>query len=249
MKELVFITQSKGGAGKSILAYLFAEKYQDALVVDMDDATKTTTKNLQYRDPLYIKFLNQSNTIDRGAFDEFLEAAAEVDQDVIICDMGASVSEQLPYYLHDNKEILSEILAATGLKLSIFCVVGGGNLFTSTMNYLSQLVKAVDGKFLITVFKNDYYWFNDKQEEEFTKYLSSNELTSYDFTVSKDRNEITQNRVREVLESGNGIKNAKTFSKAYFQMAIKNLPNLVSTESGNGKEEAAHKPQKVKVKQ
>ena len=30
-KKIVFITQSKGGSGKSVLCYLLAEKYPDAL--------------------------------------------------------------------------------------------------------------------------------------------------------------------------------------------------------------------------
>ena len=226
MKQLIFVTQSKGGAGKSILAYLLAEKYPDAMVVDMDDATKTTTKNLSYRDPLYIKFLNKSNTIDRGAFDEFLEMVPEMAHDMIFCDMGASVSEQLPYYLKDNNMILDEALKALDVNLQIFCVIGGGNLFTSTMKYLSDLVDSVDGKIPVTVFKNDYHWFNEGQEAQYAKYLKSRALPGYNFTVSKDRNEITQNRIRAVLEAGNGIKNAKMFSRAYFTTAMKSLPDI-----------------------
>lgn len=226
MKQLIFITQSKGGAGKSILAYLLAEKYPDALVVDMDDATMTTTKNLSYRDPLYIKFLNQSNTVDRGALDGFLEMVPEMAHDLIICDMGASVSEQLPYYLKDNNVVLDEALKALEVNLQIFCVVGGGNLFTSTMKYLSDLVDSVNGKIPVAVFKNDYHWFNEGQEAQYTKYLKSKALPGYNFTVSKDRNEITQNRIRAVLEAGNGIKDAKMFSRAYFTTAMKSLPDI-----------------------
>jgi hypothetical protein len=248
MKQLVFIAQSKGGAGKSILSYLLAEKYQDALIVDMDDATMTTSKNLNYRKPKHVKFLNQSNTIDRGTFDEFLELVPEIPNNIIICDMGASVSEQLPYYLKDNNMILAEALEALEINLNIFCVVGGGNLFSSTMKYLADLIESVEEKIPVTVFKNEYYWFNEVQEMQYAAFLVENELSGYDFTVSKDRNEITQNRIREVLEAGKGIRNAKIFSKAYFQMAIKKLPDLVPKVSDQDRHEETVKPQKAKVK-
>jgi hypothetical protein len=192
----------------------------------MDDATKTTTKNLKYRNPKYIRFLNESNTIDRGALDEFLEAVPLLKEDIIICDMGASVSEQLPYYLKDNNEILVEALKELNIHLDIYCVTGGGNLFTSTMNFLSELVKSTDKKLPVTVFRNDYYWFTEVQDQEYQKFIKGLRIPAYNFTVSKDRNEITQNRIREVLEAGDGIKNAKTFSKAYFTMAIKKLPDV-----------------------
>ena len=246
MKQLVFIAQSKGGAGKSILSFLLAEKYQGALIVDMDDATMTTSKNLNYRKPKHVKFLNQSNTIDRGTFDEFLELVPEIPNNIIFCDMGASVSEQLPYYLKDNNMILAEALEALEVNLNIFCVVGGGNLFSSTMKYLADLVESLEGKIPVTVFKNEYYWFNDVQVMQYATFLAENELPGYDFTVSKDRNEITQNRIREVLEAGEGIRNAKMFSKAYFQMAIRKLPDLVTAD--NEQDEVAEKLKKAKVK-
>lgn len=226
MKQVVFITQSKGGCGKSILAYLFAEKYQDAQIIDMDDATKTSSKQLAYREPLYVKFLNQTNTIDRGAFHKFIERVASMESSIIICDMGASVSEQLPYYLEDMKDVLPGILEALEISLSIYCVVGGGNLFSSTMKYLDDLYKRAEGNYSVNVFRNDYFWFNEKQEQEFYAYIKHRKLPSFTFNISKDPNEMTQNRIREVLESGQGIQKASLISKAFFQMAIKKLPGL-----------------------
>lgn len=226
MKQVIFITQSKGGCGKSILAYLLAEKYQEAKIIDMDDATKTTSKQLAYRDPLYMKFLNQTNTIDRGAFHKFIELVSSIEGDIVICDMGASVSEQLPYYLDDMKDVLPGILEALEINLNIYCVVGGGNLFSSTMKYLEQLSKGVEGNYNVKVFRNEFFWFNEKQEQEYNAYIKESKLPSFRFNISKDPNEMTQNRIREVLESGKGIQKASLISKAFFQMAIKKLPEL-----------------------
>ncbi len=38
-KKIHFITQAKGGSGKSVLAFMLAEKYRDAVILDLDDAT------------------------------------------------------------------------------------------------------------------------------------------------------------------------------------------------------------------
>jgi len=37
-KKIYFITQAKGGAGKSVLAFMLAEKYREAIILDLDDA-------------------------------------------------------------------------------------------------------------------------------------------------------------------------------------------------------------------
>lgn len=242
MKQVVFITQSKGGCGKSILAYLLAEKYQNAQVIDMDDATKSSSMQLAYRNPIYMKFLNQTNTIDRGAFHKFIEGVASMKHEIVICDMGASVSEQLPYYLDEMKDALPDILKALGINLSIYCVVGGGNLFSSTMKYLDELNKGAEGNYNLKVFRNDFFWFSEQQEKEYGAYLKESGLPSYSFNISKDPNEMTQNRIREVLESGQGIQKASLISKAFFQMAIKKLPDLEVTVEKN------EKPPKQKAK-
>ena len=47
-KRIYFITQAKGGAGKSVLAFMLAEKYKEAVILDLDDATTTSIKQLAY---------------------------------------------------------------------------------------------------------------------------------------------------------------------------------------------------------
>lgn len=65
-KKIYFITQAKGGSGKSVLAFMLAEKYKEAVLLDLDDATTTTTKQLAYRKPIKVSFLDPSTKrIDR----------------------------------------------------------------------------------------------------------------------------------------------------------------------------------------
>jgi hypothetical protein len=223
MKKLIFITQSKGGAGKSVLTFLLAEKYPEAAILDMDDATKTTTLQLAYRNPRQITFLNSNKVIDRGLFNAFLEKLSTAKSTLFIADLGASISEQLPFYISDVNEFLPAVLHELEIELEIYTIIGGANIFTQTMTYLDTLVEAVDNKFNIKIFKNDFYDFTEDQNTTLNQYSDAYQLDVIPFNISKDKNESTQLRIKEVLKSGEGIDKAGIFSKMYFQNAIKTL--------------------------
>ncbi|MDJ1497594.1 hypothetical protein QNI19_31940 [Cytophagaceae bacterium DM2B3-1] len=223
MKKLILITQSKGGSGKSVLAYLLAEKYPNAVIFDMDDATKTTTKQLAYRKPVPVTFMNSNNVIDRGLFNDFLEIIGKAKNDLFIADLGASVSEQLPYYFNEVAEYLPALLEEMKIQLEIFAVVGGANIFQPTMEYLDLLYTSSKGSFPIKVYKNEYFDFSEKQSIDLDTNTKEKNISIQPFTISRDKNESTQNRIREVLKSGEGVAKANAFSKIYFQSALKNI--------------------------
>jgi adenylate kinase family enzyme len=224
MKKLIFVTQSKGGAGKSVLAFLLAEKFPHAVIFDMDDATRTTTLQLAYRDPRQVSFLNSNKVIDRGLFNLFLEKTSKATKsDLFIADLGASISEQLPYYLQDVIEFLPEVLMELDLVIELYAVVGGANIYKQTMDYLESLCAAVRDKIRIRVFKNEYYEFSQEQNLSLEQFTGQHKLELIPFNISRDKNESTQNRIREVLKSGAGIEKATVFSRMYFNNAIKNL--------------------------
>jgi hypothetical protein len=221
MKKLIFITQSKGGAGKSILTFLLAEKYPHAAIFDMDDATKTTSLQLAYRNPRQITFLNSNHVIDRGLFNTFLEKLSTAKSELFIADLGASISEQLPFYLSEVSEFLPEVIKELEIDLEINCIVGGANIFSQTMTYLDSLFQAVNNHFQIKIFKNEYYDFTEDQTNLLWDYANTHTLEVIPFNISKDKNESTQNRIKEVLKSGEGLAKASVFSKMYFHNAIK----------------------------
>jgi cellulose biosynthesis protein BcsQ len=232
MKKLIFITQAKGGSGKSILAFLLAEKNKDAVIFDMDDATRTSLYQLEYRKPKEISFLNSNKVIDRGYFSDFLEKISEAKKNLFICDLGASVSEQLPYYINSvGIEFLSDTLEALGVKLEIYAVVAGANNFTQTMSYLDQLNKEVQKKLTLKVFKNEFFEFTADQNNQLKSYTDLNELPVSVFNITNDNNQTTQNRIREVLKSGKGVEEAPAFSKMFFNGALKNADLEIGTES------------------
>jgi cellulose biosynthesis protein BcsQ len=146
-KKIHFITKAKGGSGKSVLTIMLAEKYKNAMLLDLDDATTTTMKQLAYRDPIKVSFLDpQTKRIDRGAFTGLFESVIEAKEDLFIADLGASVAEQLPKYLSMNGiEVITDLLTASDIQLQVICVIGGGNIFKATMKYLVELVTATAG--------------------------------------------------------------------------------------------------------
>ncbi len=223
MKKLIFVTQSKGGVGKSVLTFLLAEKYPEAIIFDMDDATKTTILQLAYRKPRQITFLNANKVIDRGLFNKFLEKTAQAKHDLFIADLGASISEQLPYYLQDVIDFLPAVLAALEVEVELYTVVGGADIFKQTMEYVMVLMESVNAQITIKICKNQYYEFSDDQAESLDKFAAQHQVELIDFNISKDKNESTQNRIKEVLKSGEGIEKASIISKMYFKNAINKL--------------------------
>ncbi|MDO1451061.1 hypothetical protein Q0590_32605 [Rhodocytophaga aerolata] len=222
-KQLIFITQAKGGSGKSILTFLLAEKFRKATIIEMDDATKTTTIYLAYRNPIRVTFLNKRKQIDRALFNDFLEEIAQSEDELFICDLGAAISEQLPFYLIEENEILPELLEALNLEIIFLIVVGGGNIFSQTFSYLKELHKVAGPTVPMYVMKNGHFDFDQEQEELLEAYTSAKKLPVHYYNITEDKNDPAQNRVKEVLKSGLGIDAAITYSKILFQKAINRL--------------------------
>src|SRR5258708_15888620 len=96
-KKIQFITQAKGGSGKSVLAFMLAEKHKDAVILDLDDATTTTMKQLAYREPIKVTFLDyETKRIDRSAFNSLFDSVVEADRELFIAVLGAMVAGQPP---------------------------------------------------------------------------------------------------------------------------------------------------------
>lgn len=224
-KKIIFITQAKGGSGKSVLAFMLAEKYKDAAILDLDDATTTTMKQLAYRRPVKVSFLDaNTKRIDRGAFNGLFESAIEEDNDLFIADLGASVAEQLPKYFSMNGiEVILEVLRVSDIQLQLVCVVGGGNIFKATMEYLGELVESTNGLFEIAVAHNGFYPCSPEQETILHEYIEANRLSLITFDLIKDKGEIALRTVENVLKEGNGISGLSPFTSIYFKKPIEEL--------------------------
>ena len=224
-KKIYFITQAKGGSGKSVLAFMLAEKYPDAVILDLDDATTTTMKQLAYRKPVKVSFLDpMTKRIDRGAFNGLFESVIESTRTLFIADLGASVAEQLPkYFAMNGVELVREILEANDIQLQLVCVVGGGNIFKATMEYLAELVESTQGRIELTVATNGFYPCSSDQEATLQEYIEANRLPRITFDLVKDKGEIALRTVENVLKDGRGISVLSPFAAIYFKKPISEL--------------------------
>ena len=224
-KKIYFITQAKGGAGKSVLAFMLAEKYKDAVVLDLDDATKTSMKQLAYRKPVKVSFLDPTTKrIDRGAFNGLFESIIEAKKDLFIADLGASVAEQLPKYFEMNGvNVVMDVLKSTNIQLQIVCVILGGNNFKATMEYLEELVDASQGSLDIIVAKNGLDPYSDEQTTVLSDFVSANKLPVINFDLVKDKGELALQTVKNVLKEGKGIAGLSPFTSIYFKRPIEEL--------------------------
>ena len=224
-KKIHFITQAKGGSGKSVLAFMLAEKYKNAVLLDLDDATTTTMKQLAYRKPIRVSFLDPvTKRIDRGAFNSLFESIIETNKELFIADLGASVAEQLPKYLSMNGvDVITDILKASDLHLQTICVVGGGNIFRATMEYLVELLDATCSEVEIVVAYNGFYQCSEEQQATLMDFTTLNNLRLIRFDLVKDRGETAMRTVENVLKDGKGISGLSPFTSIYFKKPIDDL--------------------------
>lgn len=224
-KKIQFITQAKGGSGKSVLAFMLAEKHRDAVILDLDDATTTSMKQLAYRNPIRVSFLDhESKRIDRGAFNSLFESVVKADAQLFIADLGASVAEQLRKYFSMNGiEVIADVLDQSDIQLQLICIVGGGNIFKATMEYLVELVDSVNGRLEIIVAHNGYYPCALEQSAALNGYVDSNNLPLINFDLVKDKGEMAMRTVENVLKDGKGTSGLSPFTSIYFIKPIEEL--------------------------
>ena len=135
IRTIYFQIQSKGGAGKSFLSYLLANKFRhemDSLFIDADTENMTSsTQNLTFLAPpsrlAYFSILDDENKIIRDKITQMLNRFGKEDfsyQKVFI-DMGATESTQILRLFSDDFEpfILKKIEEKYQLKF-VFNEIG-----------------------------------------------------------------------------------------------------------------------------
>lgn len=120
-------------------------------------------------------------------------------------------------------EAIMEILDAVDIELQLICVVGGGNIFKATMEYLTELVDAVSGRLKVTVAVNGFYSLSHEQETALQQYVTRHSLTLTNFDLVKDKGEIAMRTVENVLKSGKGTTGLSPFTSIYFKRPIEEL--------------------------
>lgn len=226
-KQIITITQARGGAGKSTLAFMLGEKHANrAIVIDADDATRATSKQLAHLNPINVTFLDpETKRIDRNAFNSLFESVAESDEDFFIVDSGASVAEQLPkYFVANDPKNVREMLDCAEIQLKVVCVIGGGNNFKSTMGYLNELVESIKSEFEIIAAYNKHFPMSEQQTLAFENFCKSQSLPFFKFDLITDKGELALRTAENVLQNGKGLSGLSPFKAVYFKGCIENLP-------------------------
>jgi len=140
MATINFVLQGKGGVGKSLIASLLAQHYQDqgveTLCFDTDPVNRTFT-SFKALNVEMIDILENGRVIEI-AFDGFIEKIIHASEDtVIIIDNGASTFLPLCAYLMDND--IFPFLRDHGHTMMMHTVVTGGQGILDTMNGLQAL--------------------------------------------------------------------------------------------------------------
>jgi len=191
----------------------------------LDDATTTSIKQLAYRSPVRVSFLDPTTKrIDRGAFNGLFESVMAANKELFIADLGASVAEQLPkYFAMNGVDVIMDVLDASNIQLLIACVVGGGNIFKATMEHLDELVQSTNRQLNITVAHNGFYPCSEEQQVTLVDYVHENNLPLIAFDLVKDKGEIAMRTVENVLKNGRGVIGLSPFTSIYFKKPIEDL--------------------------
>ena len=107
--------------------------------------------------------------------------------------------------------------------MQVICVVGGGNIFKATMEYLAELVDSVTARLKVIVAVNGFYSLSHEQETALQQYVLCHSLTLTNFDLVKDKGEIAMRTVENVLKSGKGTADLSPFTSIYFKRPIEEL--------------------------
>jgi cellulose biosynthesis protein BcsQ len=227
MKTFELILQEKGGAGKSMLTYLQALKYEDneeVYFVDLDSSTKTSQRQLAFlKDKERIfesSIMDHNKKIDREKIFTVFQDIATLPGTLFICDFGAPESQQVPilFSMDFTPEDLAELGKELKAKFVFKIVIAGGPAYQASMNYADELIDALDGKFDVLLLLNDYTFQNfEGLKEDVENYVASkNARKSLVSSVIRfgniqmDRN--SGSTIMDNMKEGKGISGIKAFA-------------------------------------
>ena len=236
MKKLTLILQSKGGAGKSTLAYLLANKSvllknDKTVFFDLDNESLSSSKQLKFVNTSSYNLIDEeSKHIDRTKLDIFIDEFIEQNEfSHAICDFGAASSQQFSNYLSDDGslEIINDYMDGGELVFEIICVICGDNSFSSSMDYCIKLFENMGANnFKIFIAKNNFYRYSEDQNNTIEKV--SKEINAEVFTFGILGNISSGALIQDIVEHmKNGesvIEKGKRSTQIRYKTTLKNLP-------------------------
>jgi hypothetical protein len=235
MKIFNFNVQAKGGAGKSMLSYLFALKEQNndgAYFVDFDSSVKTSMQQLKFlqgRTPArfaVMSLIDEKEKLDRQLLFQNLWELSQKDCDIFYLDFGAAESEQL--YSLFSKDFTNEEFKLIEQELNaqfIFnIVIAGGGAYQSCTAFLQKMTGLINGIFPVNIFLNESTFGSQRLLNEVNLFASSHTgkvkavkaFGDFDATAAPHKfilQKITEGRGMEAYAFVEKIKIQKELSK------------------------------------
>lgn len=231
MKRVHFVLQSKGGVGKSTYTYMLAnlavKNEIKSLFIDMDNETDTSLTQLGFIGAKTFNLVDhKTKQIDRTKIDSFFQGIIEQDKySSIICDLGATSSEQFLKYLEnpETKDIM-QALGEMGIELNLHCILGGDNTFPACSNFCSELfakTKTFAKNFIV---RNELYNYSDAQEKNIKQISKAVGAPINSFNLINESGSSSLNEVLGLMENGvPAISDAQMFTKIRFKTNLEKL--------------------------
>jgi cellulose biosynthesis protein BcsQ len=220
MKKVHFISQAKGGAGKSMLTYLLALKNESntrSYFIDLDSSVMTSSKQLQFlkgQKPTRFALMNLldgRDKLDRQLLFENLLELTQKDYDDFYLDFGAPESDQLPslftkdYSALEFKQIEQEL----NCEFIFNIVVAGGGAYPGCTQYLQKMTDALDGNFQVIIYANQATFQNHLSLiDELKAYTESkqNKVSSLKLFGDFDITTAPHKNILRLIEEGRGTE-------------------------------------------
>lgn len=229
IRTIYFQIQSKGGAGKSFLSYLLANKFRhemDSLFIDADTENMTSsTQNLTFLAPpsrlAYFSILDDGNKIIRDKITQMLNQFGKEDfsyQKVFI-DMGATESTQILRLFSDDFEpfILKKIEEKYQLKFVFNVVIAGNTSFTACLNFLEKVQQTFQENHQIIIYANAEEFRNNYNQMENLKELAELHKLPIKVFGKTEKNSTVGNEIAKMMKEGKSLDDYDDMF-AFFQM-------------------------------
>jgi hypothetical protein len=149
--------QGKGGVGKSLIAAVLAQYFQeggrDVRCIDTDPVNRTLAQyNALGADRLNLR--DEHNRIDQRSFDTLMERFLTEDGATFVVDNGASTFLPLWHYLLENSAL--DYLRQQGRRVYVHTVITGGQALIDTLNGFNELAQTTEERNIV-VWVNEYF--------------------------------------------------------------------------------------------
>lgn len=152
-----FTLQGKGGVGKSFIAALLAQYYQQkgqSIQCIDTDPVNATLQGYKAFTTHRIELMEDTRINDRK-FDEMMEALLNGEASQFIVDNGAASFIALSGYLIENQAI--DMLAAADKRVVIHTVITGGQALMDTLAGFSRLAEHMPPTAQMVVWLNEFF--------------------------------------------------------------------------------------------